>query len=183
MKLNKIRKLCKAKEVCILYDEFSSEDGALVRQWLSDGVGMWPVSGLPELKESNLGTLLGLNEKQAEKWVLREEEVPEDLRESLGDLESWEAQLKESVISVNAGGRELLPLWDKEGRVLWIDRARLEPCWSEMAVVARRETASGPVAASRPVAAVFEGLFLVGVIRAAVLAEDLRRELRDVGSR
>ncbi len=177
MKLNKIRKLCKAKEVCILYDEFSGEDGTLIRQWLSDGVGMWPVSGLPELKESNLGTLLGLNGKQAEKWVLREEEAPEDLRESLGDLESWETTLKESVLSVNASGIELLPLWDKEGRVLWIDRARLEPCWSETAVIVRRETES------RPVAAVFEGLFLVGVIRAAVLAEDLRRELRDVGSR
>lgn len=176
MKLNKIRKLCKGKEVCILYDEFSGEDGALVRQWLSDGVGMWPVSGLPVLTESNLGTLLGLNEKQAEKWVLREEEVPVDLRESLGDLESWEHPLKESVISVNAGGRELLPLWDKEGRALWIDRARLEPCWSETAVVTRRRDGV-------PVEAVFEGLFLVGVIRAEVLPEDLRRELRDVGSR
>lgn len=177
MKLNKIRKLCKAKEVCFLFDEFSSEDGTLVRQWLSDGVGMWPVSGLPELKESNLGTLLGLNEKQAKKWVLREEELPGDLRESLGDLESWEHPLKESVISVNAEGQELLPLWDKEGRVLWIGRARLEPCWSETAVIVRRETEGGPVAA------VFEGLFLVGVIRAKVLPEDLRRELRDTGSR
>jgi len=177
MKLNKIRKLCKAKEVCILYDEFSGEEGTLVRQWLSDGVGMWPVSGLPELKESNLGTLLGLTEKQAEKWVLREEELPGHLHGSTGDLESWETPLKESVLSVNASGQELLPLWDKEGRVLWIDRARLEPCWSETAVLVRRETESGPVAA------VFEGLFLAGILRAEVLPEDLRRELRDVGAR
>ena len=177
MKLNKIRKLCKGKEVCILYDEFSGEDGALVRQWLSDGVGMWPVSGLPELKESNLGTLLGLTEKQAEKWVLREEEVPGNLAGSMGDLEAWESPLKESVLSVNADGRELLPLWDKEGRVLWIDRARTEPCWSETAVLVRRETEGGPVAA------VFEGLFLAGILRAETLTGDLRRELRDVGSR
>lgn len=177
MKLNKIRKLCKTKEVCILYDEFGEEDGTMARQWLSDGVGMWPVSGLPELKESNLGTLLGLNEKQAEKWALREEELPGYLSGSLGDLESWETPLKESVLSVNAGGREFLPLWDKEGRVLWIDRARTEPCWSETAVLVRRETKDGPVAA------VFDGLFLAGILRAEALPEDLRRELRDVGAR
>lgn len=177
MKLQKIRKLCKARETCILYDEFREEDGALSRQWLSDGVGMWPVSGLPELKESNLGTLLGLNEKQAEKWVLREEALPGHLQGSTGDLEAWESPLKESVLSVNADGRELLPLWDKEGRVLWIDRARMEPCWSETAVIVRRETEGGPVAA------VFDGLFLAGLLRGEALPEDLRRELRDVGSR
>lgn len=177
MKMNKIRKLCKAKEVCILFDEFGEEDGTMARQWLSDGVGMWPVSGLPELKESNLGTLLGLNEKQAEKWVLREEELPGYLSGSLGDLESWETPLKESVMSVNAGGRELLPLWDKEGRVIWIDRARTEPCWSETAVLVRRETKVGPVVA------VFDGLFMAGILLAEALKEDLRRELRDVGAR
>lgn len=177
MKLNKIRKLCKARETCLLFDEFTEEDGTMARQWLSDGVGMWPVSGLPELKESNLGTLLGLNEKQAEKWVLREEELPGHLQGSLGDLMSWETPLKESVLSVIADGRELLPLWDKEGRVLWIDRARTEPCWSATAVMVRRETESGPMAA------VFEGLFLAGILRAEALSEDLRRELRDAGSR
>lgn len=177
MKLNKIRKLCKARETCVLFDEFGEEDGTMARQWLSDGVAVWPVSGLPELKESNLGTLLGLNEKQAEKWVLREEELPGYLSGSLGDLESWESPLKESVLSVIAGGKELLPLWDRAGRVLWIDRARLEPCWSETTVLVRRETESGPVAA------VFEGLFLAGILWAEAMPEDLRRELRDVGAR
>lgn len=174
MKLNKIRSLCKERGRCYLFDEFRPESGELVRQWLSDGTGLWPVSGLPVLQERNLGTLLGLNEKQAEKWTIQERELPEDLYAATGDLMAGESQVKESFLSLSISGRELLPVPCAGGGVLWVDRARLEPCWSRQTILAARETDT------RQILAVFDGLLLAGILLPEPIPEDVRRELRRV---
>lgn len=172
MKVKKIGALCKARGTCFLFDELS-EAGEIVRQWISNGAALWPVSGLPMLRESNLTTLFDF--QSPEKMQIAEKELPGWLYPLCHDLRDGEAELQESSIRVRADGDELMAL-TAGASVIWLRSDMLKPCWTkETRLVLRRDTEG------RKAVMVCDGLFLAGIIMPAVMREEVFRELLRLG--
>lgn len=173
MRVKKIGALCKARGICYLYDEVD-EDGEIRRQWITNGAAMWPVSGLPMLRESNLSTLFDFQGKTVEKMLIKEAIMPEWLAGVLQDYESWENELQESSLRILSDGKEWTAL-DSDGKTTWIDAALLGPCWTTQTRLVRRETERTEVVA------VLDGLLLSGILLPMPPKEDFFRELLRLG--
>lgn len=173
MKVKRIGTICKARKTCILYNE-DNADGVIVRQWISCGAAMWPVSGLPMLQEKHLSSLFQFEAKQAKEMRIFEDLMPDTLREVLGDWEEWEADLQESSLIVAGEGMSLSMLSSGD-KNLWINRDLLLPCWTGQTRIIRRESGLGPVAA------VMDGMLISGIILPAQLPPDFYRELLRMG--
>lgn len=173
MKVKKIGALCKSEGCCYLYDELT-EDGEIRRQWISCGTAMWPVSGLPMLRESNLSTLFDFSPNQTEKMRIKEEAMPENLYGILYDGRDGESVLQESFIRVRANGTELMAL-TVGAKTIWLDADMLRPCWTKETRLVRRE------AENREYIAVMDGLFLSGIILPVVMMPETYRELLRLG--
>lgn len=169
MKIKKIGALCKAAGRCLLFDELSPE-GEIVRQWISNGWAMWPVSGLPQLREANLSTLFDFSPNTVEKIRIEEREMPGKLCEFLHDLRDGERELTESSVRIRVDGEELMAL-TTEAKVIWLRAALLAPCWT-------KETR---LAARGEYVAALDGLFLSGIILPAVIQDEIYRELLRLG--
>ena len=174
MKVKKIGALCKARGVCYLFDELT-EEGEIRRQWISNGAAMWPVSGLPQLRESNLATLFDYSPQTVEKVRIEEKELPAPMYAVCHDLMAGEFELQESSIRVLLDGEELMALTSGT-RVTWLRSSLLAPCWTKVTKLLRRENANG-----REVVAVCDGLFLSGIIMPAVVQDEIFRELLRLG--
>ncbi len=136
MKLKKVGALCKAARKCLLFDELSPE-GEIVRQWISNGFAMWPVSGLPQLREANLSTLFDFSANATEKIHIKEQEIPGMLLDYLHDLRDGERELTESSVRIRVDGEELMAL-TTGADVIWLNVSLLTPCWTkETRLVAR----------------------------------------------
>lgn len=136
MKVKKIGALCKAEGRCLLFDELSQE-GEIVRQWISNGFAMWPVSGLPQLREANLSTLFDFSANATEKMHIKEQEIPGTFYEYLYDLRDGERELTESSVRIRVAGEELMALTTGSD-VIWLKASLLTPCWTkETRLVAR----------------------------------------------
>ena len=70
MKIKKIVDLCKKRGYFYL---FTTEGG---EQWLSDGVGAYPLGDVPSLDEDTLCVLFDIPEKAREKMVFRVQQAP-----------------------------------------------------------------------------------------------------------
>lgn len=174
MKVKKIGALCKARGICYLYDEVS-EDGEIVRQWISNGAAMWPVSGLPLLSEANLSTLFDFSESTVEKMRIAEKTLPEWLCAVAHDLRDGEAQMQESNIRIRMDGEELMAL-TAGASVYWLKADYLKPCWTKETALFLRKDEDGEA-----VIAACDGLFLAGIVGPAVLQPAVFRELLRLG--
>ena len=174
MKVKKIGALCKAQMQCLLFDELSPE-GEIVRQWISNGLAMWPVSGLPQLTAANLGTLFDFSPEQVKKMRIKEDALPEDLCGLCYDLRDEEEELIESSIRILEDGVELMAL-TVGGTVLWLNSALLAPCWAKETKLVRREHADIKAVA------VLDGLFLSGIILPALPSTGVYQELIRLGT-
>lgn len=155
MRLNKVKALCKERKTALLLNE-TSEDGELRRQWLSDGAAMWLITGMPTLGAENLPTLLGLEGKQVESMRISQKEFP--VVYSTEDKLYADATLGETAISLIILGEEWLVMGGAGGAWL-IPEKELRPIRTEQCSMALRRTEGGT-----PYAAVFDGLFLAGII-------------------
>lgn len=173
MKVKKIGALCKARGTCCLFDELT-EAGEIVRQWISNGAAMWPVSGLPILRESNLATLFDFSPETVKKMRIKETEMPETFYGILHDLRDGEAQMQESAVRILRDGEELMAL-TAGATVIWLKTALLAPCWSKETVLVQRECDDVKAVA------VLDGLFLSGIILPAVVQDETFRELLRLG--
>lgn len=174
MKIKKIGSLCKGAGQCRLFTELT-EAGEIRRQWISDGRAMWPVSGLPLLRESNLSTLFDFSPKQTESIVTSEAEMPDRLSGILHDAREWEAPRQESFLRVRTNGAELMAL-TAGARVIWLDADELRPCWTNETRLVLRELPDGEIAV-----AALDGMFLCGIVFPVVLTPDTYRELIRLG--
>lgn len=174
MKVKKIGALCKAQGVCYLYDELTDE-GEIRRQWICNGIAMWPVSGLPQLRESNLATLFDYSAETVKKMRIKEQILPETLYSVCHDLRDGEPELQESSIRVMRDGEELMAL-TSGAKVTWLKSALLAPCWTKETKLLRRTREYG-----MEVVAVCDGLFLSGIIMPAVVQDEIFRELLRLG--
>ncbi len=170
MKIKKIGALCKENKKCFLLDELSPE-GEIIRQWISNGFAMWPVSGLPQLREANLSTLFDFSANATEKIHIKEQEMPGVFYEFLYDLRDGERELQESTVRIREDGMELMALTTGPD-VIWLNASLLTPCWTkETRLVARGEYV-----------AVLDGLFLSGIILPVVVGDATFRELLRLGT-
>ena len=174
MKVKKIGALCKARGVCYLFDELT-EEGEISRQWISNGAAMWPVSGLPMLREANLSTLFDFSESTVEKMKIAEKALPGWLYGVSYDLRDGEAQLQESNIRIRVDGEELMAL-TAGATVYWLRADYLKPCWTKETQLILRRDEDGET-----VIAVFDGLFLAGIVMPAVLQPEVFQELLRLG--
>ena len=174
MKVKKIGALCKARGTCYLFDELT-EGGEIVRQWISNGAAMWPVSGLPMLSEANLSTLFDFAESAVEKMKIAEKELPGWLCGVAHDLRDGEAQMQESNIRIRVDGEELMAL-TAGASVYWLKADYLKPCWTKETALFLRKDEDGEA-----VIAVCDGLFLAGIVMPAVLQPETYRELLRLG--
>ena len=174
MKTKKIGALCKAQGICYLYDELT-EEGEIRRQWICNGVALWPVSGLPQLRDSNLSTLFDFSAETVKKMRIAEKELPATLYAVCHDLRDGELELQESIIRVIRDGEELMALTCGP-KVTWLKSAMLAPCWTKETKLLRRTREDG-----LEVVAVCDGMFLSGIIMPAVVHDEVFRELLRLG--
>lgn len=174
MKVKKIGALCKARGICYLYDELT-EEGEIRRQWISNGAAMWPVSGLPQIRDSNLSTLFDFSAETVKKMRIAEKELPATMYNVVHDLRDGEPELQESIIRIIRDGEELMALISGP-KITWLKSALLAPCWTKETKLLRRTREDG-----MEVVAVCDGLFLNGIILPAVLRDDIFRELLRLG--
>lgn len=173
MKVKKIGALCRASGACLLYDELGV-NGEFKRQWISDGGALWPVFGLPSLREANLSTLFDFTPQQTEKIYIKETELPEHLYEVIYNARDGEDELQESPIRITVDGRTLMAL-TVGGGVKWLKAEELKPIWTAETRLVRRRTEKGDVIAA------LDGLFLSGIIFPLLLPEEHYRELLRLG--
>lgn len=174
MKIKKIAQLCKQEGVADLLN-YTSPSGC-VTQWITDGRAIFPVEGLPYLRAENLPSLLELNEKQQEKMHIREREAPTTI--SFSDTEDGEKAAVQQRVSVNHGGRELMPLVVPGVGTRWVDRALLAPIFAEyenVELTLRRSTAGGT-----EIIAAKAGFMLVGLVLPMTNVDELHRVLRAI---
>ena len=174
MKTKKIGALCKAQGICYLFDELT-EEGEICRQWISNGAAMWPVSGLPQLRDANLSTLFDFSAETVKKMRIAEKELPATLYAVCHDLRDGEPELQESIIRILRDGEELMALTSGP-KVTWLKSALLAPCWTKETKLLRRKREDG-----MEVVAVCDGLFLNGIIMPAVVQDETFRELLRLG--
>ena len=174
MKVKKIGALCKARGICYLYDELT-EEGEIRRQWISNGAALWPVSGLPQIRDSNLSTLFDFSAETVKKMRIAEKELPATMYAVCHDLRDGEPEMQESIIRIIRGGEELMALISGP-KITWLKSALLAPCWTKETKLLRRTREDG-----MEVVAVCDGLFLSGIILPAVLRDDIFRELLRLG--
>ena len=173
MKVKRIGALCKASKRCYLWNELT-EAGEIRRQWISNGEGLWPVSGLPMLSESNLSTLFDFSPNQLKEMIVKEEALPEKLYGILYDFAEGEEALQESFIRLRKDGTEYMAL-TAGSRVIWLATELLRPCWGNQPRLVRREIEESDAIA------VLDGLMLAGIIMPAIMGVDLYRELLRLG--
>lgn len=140
MKLKKVAAICSRQGVFRLCDEV--REGGEVRQWLGDGVALYPLDGLPLLDDDNLCTMFGITEKKRKKCSFRRVEVPEYL--CLDDWEQGERCLHDDWPTVEYNGFVVKPLSTREG-IVFIQNAYLAQLedMADYLQLFERRTASG----------------------------------------
>lgn len=155
MKLNKIKRLCRAEGRCILFTEHTPE-GVYRRQWIGTGSAAYLLEGMPPLTTENIPTLLGLEGAALEKVKISADAWPEDVL--TGDFDAREKALLGLPCVVHAGGRAL-ELFRTDFQVFALDGEELAPAYGKNPKVSLRWRTDGA-----PCFVVFEGLFLKGVL-------------------
>lgn len=108
MKLKQIEKLLKrAKTIHI----FNADDG----QWLSDGVAVYPIYGLPHLDEDNIFGMFDIPEDKRDAFRCQEHDLPNSV--NFGDFDRNERILDRGDISIVMRGEHLEPLFSSHGLI------------------------------------------------------------------
>lgn len=177
MKLNKIKKLC--RDSCRV-DLYTRRDG---RQFISDGVGIWPVDDQIYLTEGSIRTIFDVPlEKWEGDWSYQGFDfgadldaeaggITEDMLDDIGDpTENKFLQQDQRIISPWG---ELMLYKELDGeRHLWAPTAQLTACPDWVSYFALRETPGGLRAL-----AVYENMLLGALI--VVPGSGIQREIQE----
>ena len=166
MKLNRIKKLC--RDSCRV-DLYTRRDG---RQFISDGVGIWPVDEQIYLTEGSIRTIFDVPlEKWEGDWSYQGFDygadadaeasgIPESLLDDIGDPGETKFLPRDQRIITPWGELMLFRELDGE-RHLWAPTAQLIACPDRVSYFALRETPGGVRAL-----AVYENMLMGALIMA-----------------
>ena len=151
MKIKKIVDLCKKRGYFYL---FTPEGG---EQWLSDGVGAYPLGDVPRLDEDTLCALFDIPDKAREKMVFRVQQAPSSL--CFDDVMPGEVLCEQGALLLGEGKHGVIPYKTQQG-IQFIDRTHMEPLegCGQLEVYERTSTAGTTYFAVK------RGLTLVAVI-------------------
>ena len=123
MKVKKIASLCKERAVIYLYNTISNH-GELIGQCIGDGVGLYPITGLPIMGEGHIQTLLEIPESKKQSYRMFLEDLPSGI--PFSDTHQSEQRLERLPLSFNWGGSTLAVLRGKE-TVFYLNEKYLAP--------------------------------------------------------
>lgn len=165
MKLKTLAAMCKRDGAFCLYDHVSAE-GEITEQWLGTRGAVYPLSGLPYLKEENLVALFDITEKQRESFYFNHSPLPTTINFDHTDTD--ETMLDREKITLGYGGRIVRPIITRGG-LEFIDTDLLSPLSDiadELELFERRTAAGGTYFAAKM------GLMIVGVIMPLSIIEE-----------
>ncbi len=175
MKLKAIEKICKASGFVYLIDEAiqleteeDTELEAVPRQWMSDGVGCYPLDGLPYLDEESVCAIFDVDAKKRDKLVISHKtSLPAGM--DFTDLHTGDSRLEAMNFKMSLGGDELYLFRDEGGALLVIKSVyrRLFDSWKEVECYKRLDKDG------RPYVAVMNGCILRGCIYPYKIGEQL----------
>ena len=195
MKLKAVEKLCKASGCVRLFDEAAKEpvmsseellemlteemDEDRVptppRQWISDGVGAYPLDGLPYLDEESICAIFDIDAKKRDKLVVSHKgALPEGM--DFTDVHKGDDRLEQLDFQMSLGGDELTLFRDGGGGLVVIKSAYRKPfeAWKECECFKRVDSEG------RPYVAVMSGCILRGLIYPYKIGEQLVETLGEV---
>lgn len=188
MKLKFVEKLCKASGCVRLYDEEEKKPGMSTkemleilteymdedslptppRQWISDGVGAYPLDGLPYLDEESVCAIFDIDAKRRDKLVVSHAgTLPEGM--DFTDQHRGDDPLEQLDFQMSLGGNELTLFRDGGGGLVVIKSAYRKPleAWNECECFKRVDSEG------RPYVAVMSGCILRGLIYPYKIGEQL----------
>lgn len=197
MKLKPIEKLCKASGCVRLYDELPASieetrdelvadmrlegldpdnydiDDMIknpddIRQWISDGVGAYPLDGLPYLDEESVCAIFDVDAKKRDKLVVSHAgTLPEGM--DFTDQHRGDDPLEQLDFQMSLGGNELTLFRDGGGGLVVIKSAYRKPleAWNECECFKRVDSEG------RPYVAVMSGCILRALIYPYKIGEQL----------
>lgn len=118
MKFNKILALCKKLDKVILITDSKSNT-----QYLSNGVGIYPMLGIPFCTIENVKNLLGLNDNQRDTWVFSEMVDIDEMYTS--DAETYEERIEPYFFSVKTSAAEIFVYKSSIGLIA-VDKAYID---------------------------------------------------------
>lgn len=175
MKLKPIEKLCKASGCVRMFDENKivdqTEDDVTVfpqRQWISDGVGAYPLDGLPYMDKEAICAIFDIDAKKRNKMVVSHAgTLPEGM--DFTDYHRGDDPLEQLDFQMSLGGNELTLFRDGGGGLVVIKSAYRKPieAWNECECFKRVDSEG------RPYVAVMSGCILRGLIYPYKIGEQL----------
>lgn len=118
MKFNKILALCKKLDKVILISDSKSKT-----QYLSNGVGIYPMLGIPFCTIENVKNLLGLNDNQRDTWIFSEMIDIDEMYTS--DAETYEEKIEPYFFSVKTSAAEIFVYKSSIGLIA-VDKAYID---------------------------------------------------------
>lgn len=118
MKFNKILALCKKLDKVILITDSKSNT-----QYLSNGVGIYPMLGIPFCTIENVKNLLGLNDNQRDTWVFSKMVDIDEMYTS--DAETYEEKIEPYFFSVKTSAAEIFVYKSSIGLIA-VDKAYID---------------------------------------------------------
>ena len=118
MKIKKTIDLCKKRGYFYL---FTPEGG---EQWISDGVGIYPLGDAPYLDENTICILFDISAKTREKMVFRVGTAPAGI--CFDDIAEGEAICEQGALLLGEGKNGVIPYKTQQG-IQFIDRKHMEP--------------------------------------------------------
>lgn len=171
MKIKTIEALCKARGTIYLADA----EGV---QWISDGVAVYPLYGMPQLDESNIFTMFDIPDEKRGKYMFDDSgRIAHTV--NLSDNADGERQVQQSDILLQSGGYILMPIKTSKG-IVYINKKYLAPfADSENGVMLYERIApDGTV-----YIAVKTGFFLSGVISPVnIMNKSFAEELLEIAT-
>ena len=118
MKFNKILALCKKLDKVILITDSKSNT-----QYLSNGIGIYPMLGIPFCTIENVNNLLGLNDNQRDTWIFSEMVDIDEMYTS--DAETYEERIEPYFFSVKTSAAEIFVYKSSIGLIA-VDKAYID---------------------------------------------------------
>lgn len=176
MKLQKIGKLCKANKRAIILErvtgqDFDGED--MVQQYISDGYGIYPIYGMPELGKESLLTLFDIPKEKWNEWYVSKYDAEEGLVADVAEEEEIEWQFNPVVIH----DVTYRVMGTADGGILFIDQNYLSPL-EEFKEFRLRKDRGGV-----QYVAVKAGLLMQALIRPTYFPERFLEEAEEFGRR
>lgn len=177
MKIKKIAQICAGQKTIYVHNQ--SCKGDLVRQWVGDGVTMYPLDGLPYMDDEALMALFDVPPDKRDNWTVRDLNLGSLV--SLDDIDPDEVDILPYDLTVN-NGRTLMP-FDVGARrgTLWIQQRYLAPT-DDIDIV---RYCARPTKGGDRVIAVKSGLVLMSIIMPMRMSADkngLGRQLMDIAN-